>query len=280
MLFTSIRSRRFHLGKHEVTSRIVPLLDGTWLYHSQCSCTGSAIHGRAEHHRYARRSYRLLPCYPRTSQVATQGNLAATAAARLIAECGVDSAAVNQPYAKLKPPMPRRPYDVAVDASVRRDVFAVAAVTGRGWLKVYREPFGQPHDSTAAEVFAVCAGLELMPVGNRGTLWCDNQSVVDMIGRWRRFGFSGRCPDWLSHMTFCLLANLLSSRQMNIRWRPRNSTPMLQLADRFSKLGAAPEFDGVDIAGRTTWVRRDEENTPGELVEYCYGTTDGMLSTT
>lgn len=278
MLAVQYHDQRLRLGHHAAVTCVVPMLEGDWFYHSTCACSGAFVHGVEERHRDARRAHLRLPCASHIWQVTVKQALPTETAVALVSDHCPGRTVAREPYARLLPRLTGRPRDVAVDASVRENIVSVAAVSGRGWLKLWRESYIRPPVTTAAEVLAICAGLDLVPEGSFGNVWSDCQPAVDEIGRWRRCDFAVKPPHWLAADTYHWLADLLNTRRMRVRWRPRNSTLMLELADTYSKLGAAREFNAAGMATRTRWVRRDDEELDGATVRHCYRLPNGKLS--
>jgi hypothetical protein len=264
----------------------VPLLAGGWLYNSTCkdcdSVTSGYAHGREEAEAAACQE---LSCVPGPSRL-TFHDLLTTAKAVSLADTYLPgSLMVDRPGGWVAPQQRRPPHEVAVDASVRTYAYAVAAVTGSGWVQVHHHTTTHRWFNTAvAELLAVYAGVQLLPPNlPAGEIMCDNQRVcqlvTELLDGTRKV--TDQLPAWIADSErLCVsLIALLRKKNVTVTWRKRNSTPVLRLADQLAKCASRPLFHQARLVPLLDWVRSapTAPGTHGTQVKRAYRTAAGGL---
>lgn len=263
------------LPRHRAKTGLVPLLPGGWLFNAHCdTCDTDSRAITPAFAAIPAAAADGLRCGPAVTSVWLHHHVASTAAV-LARGFGLMQPIVREPTAHivLADLAEHDPSVIAVDASVAPDVTAVAAVTGRGWVKLYRGT-GSHINSSNAEAFAVRAGLELLPEGTTGTVLCDNAGVVGEINRWGRNGFStAGHASWLPGPLVQSICGLMRDRDVHVEWARRRSTPQLAAADSLAGRVRAQGLAGAAAVKGVDWVHPGHGRA--SVIFYRYRTTGG-----
>lgn len=258
-------------GGRGLAVRVVPLLDGTWLFDSRCSCNEMPpFHGIAATYEQAVEAATTPPgCHPETRMVLVQDSLNAKKRRALLTETGCTRLEVMNPFARIAFPGGGDPAEVTVDGSLRQDgSYGVAAVTRAGWVSLLREteePTG--YGSDAVEMLAIETGIRMLPLSCSGTVISDSRRAVIRLNQaiHRR-----HVADYDAARVGDLLG-MLSHRDVRITWRPRCSTPAARAADILAKRASAPEFTLDRLPWPVVWRRHGDWHNY-QLWPYCDAT--------